>query len=145
MNVAAGEPVPPPELCDALGAAADRLLASTPLHSDGALTIVGLAREAGIKRWLLTHKYPYQLKAKYQAMFAAAGNKSAPVRAAEHDVKSLHHDLQRARAANRRLEHLTQTYATIISQLVDELAHAEAEIRTIDRRSRAAESLPRIR
>lgn len=145
MSGETGEPTPPPQLCDALAAAADRLLAGTPLHSDGALTIVGLAREAGIKRWLLTHKYPHQLKGKYQAVFAAAGKKSAPVRAAEQDARSLHRDLERARADNRRLERLTQTYATIISQLADELAHAEAEIRTIDRRSRAAESLPRIR
>lgn len=43
-------------------------------------------REDGIKRWLLIHKYLYQLKDKYQAMFAAAGNKTAPVRVAEQDV-----------------------------------------------------------
>ncbi len=145
MNAATGELTPPPQLCDALAAAADRLLAGTPLHTDGALTIVGLAREAGIKRWLLTHKYPHQLKNKYQAMFAAAGNKSAPVQAAEQDSRSLRHDLLRARADIRRLEHLTQTYATIIGQLTEELAHAEAEIRIIDRRSRAVEALPRIR
>lgn len=121
MNAATGEPVPPPELCDALAAAADRLLAGTPLHSDGSLTIIGLAREAEIKRWILTHKYPHQLKDKYQAVFAAAGRKSAPLRAAEEGAQSLYRDLRRARTEIRRLEHLTHTYATIIGQLAEEV------------------------
>ncbi|BBZ15296.1 hypothetical protein [Mycobacterium branderi] len=38
-------------------AAMDRLLAGTPLRSDGALSIVALAAEAGIKRHLLTHRH----------------------------------------------------------------------------------------
>jgi septal ring factor EnvC (AmiA/AmiB activator) len=38
-------------------AAIDRLLAGTPLRSDGALTIVALAAEAGIKRHILTHRH----------------------------------------------------------------------------------------
>jgi septal ring factor EnvC (AmiA/AmiB activator) len=38
-------------------AAMDRLLAGTPLRSDGALTIVALAAEAGIKRHILTHRH----------------------------------------------------------------------------------------
>jgi hypothetical protein len=38
-------------------AAMDRLLAGAPLRSDGALTIVALAAEAGIKRHILTHRH----------------------------------------------------------------------------------------
>jgi hypothetical protein len=38
-------------------AAIDSLLAGTPLRSDGALTIVALAAEAGIKRHILTHRH----------------------------------------------------------------------------------------
>jgi hypothetical protein len=38
-------------------AAMDRLLAGTPLRSDGALTIVALAAEAGIERHILTHRH----------------------------------------------------------------------------------------
>ena len=38
-------------------AAIDRLLAGTPLRSDGKLTIVDLAIEADVKRWVLTHKH----------------------------------------------------------------------------------------
>jgi hypothetical protein len=42
---------------DHIRAATDRLLAGTPLRSDGALTVVSLAAEAGIKRHLLTHRH----------------------------------------------------------------------------------------
>ena len=38
-------------------AAMDRLLNGTPLRSDGKLTIVSLAAEAGVKRHALTHKH----------------------------------------------------------------------------------------
>jgi len=38
-------------------AAMDRLLNGTPLRSDGKLTIVSLAVEAGVKRYVLTHKH----------------------------------------------------------------------------------------
>ena len=37
--------------------AMDRLIAGKPLHSDGKLTIKSLAEEAGVKRWLLTHRH----------------------------------------------------------------------------------------
>lgn len=38
-------------------AAMDRLLNGTPLRSEGKLTIVSLAAEAGVKRHALTHKH----------------------------------------------------------------------------------------
>ena len=38
-------------------AAMDRLLNGTPLRSDGKLTIMSLAAEAGVKRHVLTHKH----------------------------------------------------------------------------------------
>jgi len=38
-------------------AAIDRLIGGTPLRSDGNLTIVDLAVEADVKRWVLTHKH----------------------------------------------------------------------------------------
>ncbi len=38
-------------------AAIDRLIGGTPLRSDGNLTVVELAVEADVKRWVLTHKH----------------------------------------------------------------------------------------
>jgi hypothetical protein len=131
---------PPAELCDKVRAAADRLLAGTPLRSDGKLTILSLAQEAGIKRWLLTHKYPHQLKDKYQAEFRAAGHKSQPVQTAEQETARLRTELGKARAEQRRLTELNQTYAAIINQLADDLAQATAERDTLT----AAGSVTRI-
>ena len=37
--------------------AMDRLLAGTPIRSDGKLTVKSLATEADVKRWILTHKH----------------------------------------------------------------------------------------
>jgi hypothetical protein len=42
---------------DEIEAAMDRLLNGNPLRSDGKLTIVSLAAEAGVKRHALTHKH----------------------------------------------------------------------------------------
>jgi hypothetical protein len=51
-------------------AAMDRLLAGTPLRSDGQLTIVSLAAEAGVKRHALTHKHT-DLKDRFYARVKA--------------------------------------------------------------------------
>ncbi len=122
-----GEPTPPPELCDALRAAADRLLAGTPLRSDGKLTILGLAKEAGVKRWLLTHKYPLQLKEQYQAEFLNAQRKSKPVQDAEEQIERLRDELSKARKEKRNARELADAYALIIDQLATDLAAITAE------------------
>jgi hypothetical protein len=127
MTGQGGEPTPPADLCSKVRAAADRLLTGTPLRSDGKLTILNLAQEAGIKRWLLTHKYPRQLKDKYQAEFRAAGRKPAPVQAAEHKIDTLRHQLHQARDEKRQLTELNQTYAVIINQLSHDLDTVTAE------------------
>lgn len=121
------EPTPPPELLVRLRTAADRLLAGTPLHSEGKLTIQGLAQEAGIKRWLLTHKYPQQLKDKYQAEFQAAQHKPAALLAADNEIDRLRDELRTARDDRRHYEQLTQAYAHIINQLAEQLATVTAE------------------
>lgn len=127
MSTDNGEPTPPGDLCDKLRAAADRLIAGTPLHSDGKLTILSLAREAQVKRWLLTHKYPHQLKDKYQSEFQAAGHKSTPVQAAENEIETLRQQLRQARDEKRQLTELNQTYAAIINQLSHDLDTVTAE------------------
>ncbi|MFE0055386.1 hypothetical protein [Streptomyces sp. NPDC059003] len=115
---------PPQELCLKLRAAADRLLAGTPLHSSGKLTILDLAEEAQIKRWLLTHKYPTTLLAQYQAEFKAARHKSQPVQQAEATIAKLRDELAAVRKEKRTLTELVRTYAVMIEQLAGERAEA---------------------
>lgn len=131
MTNTTAEPAPPQELCDRLRAAADRLLAGTPLHSDGKLTILSLAQEAGVKRWLLTHKYPHQLKDKYAAEFKAAENKPVPVRDAERELEEVREQLRTSREEKRQADELVRAYALIIAQLADELAAVTAECDTL--------------
>ena len=47
-----------------------RLLEGQPLRSDGKLTVKSLAEEAGVKRWLLTHKHT-DLQDEFRARIAA--------------------------------------------------------------------------
>lgn len=120
------QPEPPEKLCVKLRTAADRLLAGTPLHSPGKLTILDLAAEAQVKRWLLTHKYPNKLMAKYQAEFKATRHKSEPVKKAEAESDKLREELAKARTEKRKLTELVETYALMIEQLAKERAEAIA-------------------
>lgn len=52
--------------------AMDRLLTGQPVRSTGALTVVALAEEAGVKRHLLTHRHP-DLKNEFYAKVKAQG------------------------------------------------------------------------
>ncbi len=51
-------------------AAMDRLLDGIPLRSDGKLTVLSLAAEAGVKRHVLTHKHT-DLKDRFYAQIKA--------------------------------------------------------------------------
>lgn len=117
---------PDPSLVDGLRAAADRLVAGAPLRSSGKLTISDLAAEAGIKRWILTHKHP-ELKDRYQAEFQALGRKPAPLQAALDTIAQLEQDLTRARQDRRHLRDLVETYAAVIHQLTDELERTQQQ------------------
>ena len=50
--------------------AMDRLLDGQPIRSDGKLTVKSLSEEAGVKRWLLTHKHT-DLQDEFRARIAA--------------------------------------------------------------------------
>lgn len=49
-----------------------RLVEGRPIRSDGKLTVKSLAEEAGVKRWVLTHKHT-DLQDEFRAMAASAG------------------------------------------------------------------------
>ncbi|MFD9452699.1 hypothetical protein ACFWBC_06375 [Streptomyces sp. NPDC059985] len=121
------EPEPPEDLQVKLRAAADRLLAGTPLNSPGKLTILDLAREAQVKRWILTHKYPIRLMAKYQAEFKAAQSETEKGTAERRELDKLREALAKVREEKRKLTALVHTYAIMIEQLATERAQAVRE------------------
>lgn len=55
-----------------------RLVEGQPLRSDGKLTVKSLAEEAGIKRWLLTHKHT-DLQDEFRAMVENVGGEPEAV------------------------------------------------------------------
>jgi hypothetical protein len=61
----------------AIEAAMNWLLDGIPLRSDGRLTIVSLAAEAGVKRHVLTHKHP-DLKDRFYARVKAQDSVPRP-------------------------------------------------------------------
>lgn len=90
----------------AIREAMTRLLDAQPIRSDGKLTIKSLAEEAGVKRWILTHRHQ-DLQAEFRDRIAAHGTDPEPVRALKERVEAL-------TAENRRLrEQLRETRATI--------------------------------
>lgn len=109
-----------------LRAAADRLIAGTPLRSPGKLTISDLAAEAGIKRWILTHRHP-ELMRSYQTEFKNLGRVPAPVQAALDKITKLELDLAKIRADKKHLKNLVDTYAALIQELIDELDQARSQ------------------
>ena len=63
---------PAPDERDRIRAAMDRILRGTAQHSNGALTIVALAQEAGVPRNALTQRHP-DLKNDFYAQVRARG------------------------------------------------------------------------
>jgi hypothetical protein len=68
-------------------AAMDRLLAGTPLRSDGALTVVSLAVEADVKRHVLTHRNT-DLKDEFYARVRAQGRVPASEQELRDELKA---------------------------------------------------------
>ncbi|WP_190813397.1 hypothetical protein [Saccharopolyspora pogona] len=110
----------------AIQAAADRLLAGTPLRSDGELTVVQLAVEADVKRWLLAHKQR-DLAEQFQARVRAARDDPPQVTELKNQIRQLEEDNARLRADNAEQHALTEYYAHIINELAAALDSVTAE------------------
>lgn len=83
-----------------------RLLDGAPIRSDGKLTIKSLAEEAGVKRWILTHRHQ-DLQVEFKDRVARHGTDPEPVRMLKGHIEGLTEE-------NRRLrEQLREARATI--------------------------------
>jgi hypothetical protein len=105
---------------DAIQAATRRLLAGTPTRSTGALTLLQLAAEAGVKRWVLTHKHPTCAK--------PSKSSDEPPAASRQRSRHLYGKIADLEAANRRLRgdntelaERVDTYAQVIRELSTEI------------------------
>jgi predicted RNase H-like nuclease (RuvC/YqgF family) len=110
-------------------AAMDRLLAGTPLRSDGALTVVSVAIEADVKRHLLTHRHT-DLKDEFYARVRAQERVPASEQELRDELKATQQKLAEAREENRQLKASVEAFARIVNVLTvenDRLARRQSE------------------
>jgi phage terminase Nu1 subunit (DNA packaging protein) len=101
---------------DLIRAAASRLLAGTPLRSDGALTVVSLATEAGVKRHVLTHRHT-DLKDEFYARVRAQGHVPASEAKLRDELAGARRRLTEAQQENQRLRASVEGFARIANVL----------------------------
>jgi hypothetical protein len=107
---------------DAIKAAASRLLAGTPLRSNGALTVVTLAEEAGVKRHVLTHRHT-DLKDLFYAQVRALGQVPDSERRLREELDMTTRRLAEANEHIRNLENDNDALARIVNVLATENQH----------------------
>lgn len=101
---------------DAIQAAIGRLLAGTPLRSNGSLTIVALADEANVKRHLLTHRHT-DLKEEFYARVRARGHVPDNERKLRDDLTKATDRIKELTAEINKLQGENHAFARIINVL----------------------------
>lgn len=110
-----------PDERDQIRAAADRLLAGIPQRSNGALTIVSLAEEAGVKRHVLTHRHT-DLKDEFNARVRAQGHTPESERKLRERLEKAEARLEALREENIELKVTNEGYARVVNLLTLENA-----------------------
>jgi regulator of replication initiation timing len=105
---------------EAITAAMQRLLDGTPHRSTGALTVLQLAAEAGLKRWVLTHKHP-DLKEEFERRRATTNGVPAAYQTMAAEVTDLQQTNARLRTENNELRERVDAYAQTIYRLCEQL------------------------
>ncbi len=114
---------------DAIKAAMDRLLNAMPTTSTGALSVLQLAVEAGVKRWILTHKHP-DLKAEFERRRTASNGVPAAFQGLHARVTDLENANQQLRADKAQLTERVEVYAQVIHELTTQMSRLRAELTT---------------
>lgn len=106
--------------------ATTRLIEGKPLRSDGKLTIKSLANEAGVKRWLLTHKFT-DLQDEFKARVETTGREPAMVVKLREQLKERDETIVRLRAEIRELCNDRQQLERVINVLALERQNGRFE------------------
>ncbi len=110
--------MPAVERCE-IEAAMDRLLNGTPLRSDGKLTIVSLAAEAGVKRHVLTHRHT-DLKDLFNARVKAQHSVPVSEAALREQNAELHRKLDAMHAERDEYKQAADALARALNVLTTE-------------------------
>lgn len=103
----------------AIRAAMERLLSGAPTNSTGALTVLQLAAEAGVKRWVLTHKHT-DLREEFQSKRTQANGVPAAYQHLQARVVDLTARNEQLRTDKAQLEQQLIVYAQLIHELATE-------------------------
>ena len=103
----------------------DRLLAGTPIRSDGKLTVKSLAAEAGVKRWLLTHRH-LDLQDEFRDKVHTHGSTPDAMRALAADNDQLTQQLKQARTYLKQARTDNNHYTRVIQVLTAELEQTQS-------------------
>ena len=109
----------------AIRAAMQRLLDGTPKRSTGALSLLQLAAEAGIKRWALTHRHT-DLADEFRSRLKVLGPIPTAYSHFEQQARVAQEANQELSAQNRQLRAQVTAYARIIHELHTALANGAA-------------------
>lgn len=112
---------------DAIEAAITRLLDGTPQRSTGALSIVQLAVEADVKRWVLTHKHT-DLAEQFARRAQTQDKMPAAFQELDRRAKTAEAANNRLRQENNRLQKQVNIYAQVIHELTTERNQTSREI-----------------
>ena len=96
--------------------AIERLLAGKPIRSDGKLTIKSLATEAGVKRWVLTHKHT-DLQDEFRERVRKQGSTPDAMRALHEKIATL----EQGRKKDRSERHEAVARAKLLARAVQVL------------------------
>lgn len=100
----------------AIRRAMERLLDGTPQRSTGALSVLQLANEAGVKRWVLTHKHT-DLADEFRCRVKAIGPIPVAFTGLEKQLRDAQDTISRLRVDNRQLRSQVAAYARAIHEL----------------------------
>ena len=107
--------------------AMDRLLAGKPIRSDGKLTIKSLAVEAGVKRWVLTHKHT-DIQDEFRDRVRSQDSTTEATRALHEKISTLERDRKRDRAEGREAVAKTKLLARAVQVLALENSQLEQRV-----------------
>ncbi|WP_208615109.1 hypothetical protein [Streptomyces caeruleatus] len=93
-----------------------RLLAGTPLRSDGQLTIKSLAEEAGLKRNKLTHKHT-GMKDLFYALVKAQGSRPVVAEKLQQENDELREKVRELQEERRKLRGAMKQFARVVHVL----------------------------
>lgn len=121
--------------------AIERLILGAPVRSTGTLTVLQLANEAGVKRWVLTHKHP-DLKTEFEHRREAANGIPAAFQTVHARSLDLETANQALRQENTRLAERVEIYAQVIAELSTRIEQLQLELTRPDNVRRLPTRLP---